>query len=108
MSDKLRARFEEEFSKSPFEFDLARFPNDPSKYGWPGSYHNYNVQCAWDGFQLGYKAAIGDADDAWADALQSDLENGVRSLNEAASNELHEKYPEMAKLGEAIRQLGGE
>ena len=71
---------------------------------WPSLGEDEKVEYA---YQLGYKAAIGDADDAWADALQSDLENGVRSLNEAASNELHEKYPEMAKLGEAIRQLGG-
>ena len=86
MSDKLRARFEEEFSKSPFEFDLARFPNDPSTYGWPGSYRNYNVQCAWDGFQIGYKAAIEDAAKAASVENCDHLDDAVR----------------------AIRQLGGE
>lgn len=31
-------------------------------------------------------------------AIQSDLENGVKSLNEKAAIDFHEKYPELNKV----------
>lgn len=40
--------------------------------------------------------------DMFSDALQSDLEHGVKCLNENASIEFHEKYPELAL---ALRRL---
>jgi len=40
--------------------------------------------CDWQKEQCG---------DALSDALQSDLEHGVKCLNENASREFHEKYP---------------
>ena len=98
--------------RSDFEAQLvSKDPDAATALKWfpeLGRYYSMWIQASWEGFQLGYKAGIEAAHDAWADALQSDLENGVRSLNEAASKEFHEKYPEMAKLGEAIRQLGSE
>jgi len=33
----------------------------------------------------------------FSDALQSDLEHGVKCLNENASKEFHEKYPELTQ-----------
>lgn len=38
----------------------------------------------------------------FSNALQSDLEHGVKCLNENASKEFHEKYPELAQ---ALRRL---
>jgi hypothetical protein len=35
--------------------------------------------------------------DMFSDALQSDLEHGVKWLNENASKEFHEKYPELTQ-----------
>jgi len=35
--------------------------------------------------------------DMFSDALQSDLEHGVKRLNENASKEFHEKYPELTQ-----------
>jgi Asp-tRNA(Asn)/Glu-tRNA(Gln) amidotransferase C subunit len=35
--------------------------------------------------------------DMFSDALQSDLEHGVKCLNENASKEFHEKYPELTQ-----------
>jgi len=86
MSDKLRVRFEDEFSKSPFEFDLVRFPNDLSKYSWPGSYRNYNVQCAWEGFQFGYKSAIESAAKAASVENCDHLDDAVVLTKEQAAN----------------------
>lgn len=45
------------------------------------------------------------ADDAWADALQSDCEHGVKRLSENAANKLRAEFPALAKLGETIRAL---
>lgn len=45
------------------------------------------------------------ADDAWADALQSDCEQGVKWLSENTAYTLRAKYPALAKLGETIRAL---
>jgi hypothetical protein len=36
--------------------------------------------------------------DEYAARLQSDLENGVRRLNEAAASEFHKKYPQLASF----------
>lgn len=49
-TEKERAVFERRFSASPFEWDFSRYPNDPSKFGWPGAYRDYNVECAWAGW----------------------------------------------------------
>ena len=89
MSDKLRERFESEAAQSPYEFDLSRWPNDPSKFSWPGMYREYAVQCAWEGFQLGYKAAVADA---------------IKRIDEIDDGE----QPAYRHCQEAIRQLGGE
>jgi hypothetical protein len=43
--------------------------------------------------------------DAWSDAIQSDLENGVRCLNEAAATEFHQKYPSISRFGEFLHDL---
>lgn len=45
------------------------------------------------------------ADDAWAGAIQADLENGVKWLNEKAAKSFRHAYPELAKLGETIRAI---
>lgn len=38
-------------------------------------------------------------------AIQSDLENGVKSLNEKAAIDFHEKYPELNKVISWIHDL---
>lgn len=50
----MREGFEAEFSAPPYEFDMSRFPE--SSAAWPGNYRDYNVQCAWEGFQAAYAA----------------------------------------------------
>lgn len=44
--------------------------------------------------------------DEWADRMQSDLEHGVRLLNERAAAEFTERYPQLAGFAEAIRAKG--
>jgi hypothetical protein len=43
--------------------------------------------------------------DMFSDALQSDLEHGVKSLNENASKEFHEKYPELTQALNRLSDL---
>ena len=44
--------------------------------------------------------------DEWADRVQSDLEHGVRYLNERAAKAWEEKYPGMAGFADAIYAKG--
>ena len=44
--------------------------------------------------------------DDWWRCVQSDLENGVKSLNERAAEEWKKKYPEISKFAETIRARG--
>ena len=39
---------------------------------------------------------------AWEDAFQSDLEHGVRSLNDKAAEELAAKYPRIFAFGQVL------
>ena len=39
---------------------------------------------------------------AWEDAFQSDLEHGVRSLNDKAAEELAAKYPRIFTFGQVL------
>jgi hypothetical protein len=42
---------------------------------------------------------------AWEDAFQSDLEHGVRSLNDKAAKELAAKYPKIFAFGEVLASM---
>lgn len=44
--------------------------------------------------------------DAWADAIQSDLEHGVKWLSENASREFNQKYPEISRFGLLLHNEG--
>ncbi len=43
-----RQAFEDWISKSPYEKSVQRWPDDPTKYGWPGNYADIGVQLAWE------------------------------------------------------------
>lgn len=44
--------------------------------------------------------------DEWSMCVQSDLENGVKSLNEQAAKDWLKNYPEIAKFGEWLSARG--
>ena len=44
--------------------------------------------------------------DEWSMCVQSDLENGVKSLNEQAAKDWLKNYPEIAKFGEWLAARG--
>ena len=44
--------------------------------------------------------------DEWWMCVDSDLENGVKSLNERAAKKWHEEYPAISGFGETIRARG--
>ena len=46
-----RYLFERWISRAPFERAVARWPNDPERYAWPGHYCDYDVQLAWEAWQ---------------------------------------------------------
>ncbi len=45
-------------------------------------------------------------EDEWSMCVQSDLENGVKSLNEKAAKDWFKNYPETAKFGEWLSARG--
>lgn len=45
--DKERAAFEAFISGPPFERNVERFPDAPTKYAWPCSYRDIAVDLAW-------------------------------------------------------------
>lgn len=56
-------------------------------------------------YAAGAEAMRERADDAWADAIQSDCEGGVQFLSEMSANVLQKQFPCLAKLGETIRAI---
>ena len=44
--------------------------------------------------------------DEWWMCVQSDLENGVKSLNEAAAEKLKKEYPEISKFASWLEARG--
>lgn len=46
-----RAEFEAWITKPPFERNVDRYPNDPTRYGWPGAYQVYEIELAWEAWQ---------------------------------------------------------
>ena len=53
-TEALRERFEREFGKLPYEFELSRFPETGA---WAGQYTSLKTQCGWEGYQAGHAAA---------------------------------------------------
>jgi hypothetical protein len=43
--------------------------------------------------------------DAWCNAIQSDLENGVKCLNDKAAADFHARYPAISAFGEMLNDL---
>ena len=43
-----RRSFEEWISAPPYEHEVLRYPEDETKYAWPGQYRNIAVQLAWE------------------------------------------------------------
>ncbi len=46
--------------------------------------------------------------DEWWMCVQSDLENGVKSLNEAATTKWQKEYPEISKFGAWLEARGNQ
>jgi len=44
--------------------------------------------------------------DEWSMCVQSDLEHGVKSLNETAAKEFHKNYPEISKFWGWLNERG--
>lgn len=51
------------------------------------------------------EAQVKTLQDMFSDALQSDLEHGVKWLNENASKEFHEKYPMLTQALNSLSDL---
>lgn len=50
-------------------------------------------------------AAIEEVQDEWQSALYGDLENGVKWLNEAASEKFAKDYPEISSFGGVLERI---
>lgn len=53
---------------------------------------------AWEGWCAGVKAERETISDEWSMCVQSDLEHGVKSLNEQAAKDWFKNYPEISKF----------
>jgi len=51
------------------------------------------------------RAAIEEVQDEWQSALYGDLENGVKWLNEAASEKFAKDYPEISSFGGVLERI---
>lgn len=51
MEPEIRQAFEEFIGGPPFELSIERFPDDPRKHAWPGSYRILEVQTAWEAWK---------------------------------------------------------
>lgn len=52
--DQLRKEFAEIISNFPYEYSLERFPENASKWAWPGQYRIIHVQLGWEMFKQGH------------------------------------------------------
>lgn len=50
-----------------------------------------------------YSLAVEQITEEWENALQSDLEHGVKSLNEQYTKELAAKHPKIFSFGETLK-----
>lgn len=80
-----REQFEAEISTSPYERSVARWPDLPVKYAWPGGYKDLSVDLAWCMWQAARKHALQQAYDAMFDikgdkATRFDAQTAIRQL----------------------------
>jgi hypothetical protein len=55
-----RASFEKWISGPPYERETERWPQDETKYAWPGQYKDIAVQLAWQAWQQAQNAEVSD------------------------------------------------
>lgn len=46
-----RTAFEDWIGGPPYERDLTRYPEDETKFAWPGQYKDIAVQLAWEAWR---------------------------------------------------------
>jgi hypothetical protein len=49
--DDIRTAFEVWVTSPPYEESSERYPNDPTKYGWPGNYKDIRVDMCWQAWK---------------------------------------------------------
>ena len=59
-------------------------------------------------YKAGLEERLEKIAEAWSDAIQSDLENGVQMLNELAADKFKHDYPSIFAMGEIINHSGEE
>ena len=47
LEDVERPLFERVISGPPYELGTQRYPDDPARFSWPGSYRDHSVNLAW-------------------------------------------------------------
>lgn len=94
----VREAFEAFIKAPPFEEITLRYPNDETKYAWPGQYRNSRVQLAWEAWQEAYRLAVQRTAEACARAC----------VDEALSHSYDEEHREpFYDCAAACRRIGG-
>lgn len=57
-------KFEAWIKSTPFEHDVARYPNQPTRFAWPGQYKDLAVQLAWCAWQEAVKPTESEKEEA--------------------------------------------
>jgi hypothetical protein len=55
-----REAFEKWITAPPYEREIARWPQDETKYAWPGQYQDIAVQLAWESWMEAPNTVISD------------------------------------------------
>jgi hypothetical protein len=58
-----------------------------------------------ENMRAAYDFAVEKITEQWENAVQSDLEHGVRCLNERYTKELISKYPRISSFGEVLEAM---
>jgi len=56
-SSPCRNQFEEWISSEPYVENIERFPDDATRFAWPGDYRSLKVQLAWEAWAEGWERA---------------------------------------------------
>lgn len=84
-----RAKFDAWITSPPMEYEIERYPNDPSAYSWPENYKDFRVQIAWEAWR---QSAI----DAETTALREQHEERI-ATRERVCEVLRERVEELER-----------
>jgi hypothetical protein len=94
-----REAFEKWISGPPYERSIDRYPNDPTRYGFPGTYREHDVDLCWLAWQEALARQQAELD---ASEMRSELYKAAGELLAKETNELEDRLAYLDRLVEAV------